>query len=382
MLIHLLILNYNGRSLLAECLPSVLRAAEVSRHRCDVVVIDNDSADSSVEWLESNYPQVRVIRRPNRGLCSYNEVVASLPGRIAVLLNNDVKLDKDCLDPLVQPLLAEQSDFFMTAPRCYQFDETSYEGFRTAVLWRWGLVQATALFRGHRRGVEWPGPTASSGAVMAIDCHKFVELGGFDPLYLPGRLEDLDLAFRGYMSGYCACYVPEALSWHQGMATFGERFGESGCDRLALRNTLLFEWKNLRHPAHIARGLAGLAARLVIEVALTPWLPLERQWKLTGAMAAALRQLCETREVDKDRVEPTTSSDPSFARPPGKLRREREFFRRFSPERMLAEPPRSAASEAGRVTTASSTASRSNGHAAASTERTLDEGPQAVCRTP
>src|SRR3972149_4941748 len=100
MLVHVLILNYNGRSPLAECLPAVVCAAAASRHRCEVAVIDNASTDDSVAWLAEHFPEVRVIRRPNRGLSSYNDVVALLPGRIAVLLNNDVKLDAGCLDPL------------------------------------------------------------------------------------------------------------------------------------------------------------------------------------------------------------------------------------------------------------------------------------------
>ncbi|HLA85781.1 MAG TPA: glycosyltransferase [Thermoguttaceae bacterium] len=337
MLVHLLILNYNGRALLAECLPSVLLAAESSRHRCDVAVIDNSSTDGSAEWLADHFPTVRVIRCPNRGLCSYNEVVAALRGRIAVLLNNDVKLDRDCLDPLLRPLVGEQSDCFMTAPRCYQFDETTYEGFRTAVRWRWGLVQATALFPGHVQGIHQPGPTASSGAVMAVDRRKFVELGGFDPLYLPGRIEDLDLAFRGWLHGYCACYVPEALSWHKGMVTFAERFGVSGCDRLALRNTLLFEWKNVRHPANVALALAGLAVRWGVEVAFAPWTSPSRRWTLTAALAAAWRRWRQVREKNKNEAGGEGPSGPDFARPRGKLRREFEFFRRFSPRRMAAD---------------------------------------------
>ncbi len=62
MLIPILVLNYNGRSLLAECLPTVVRAAQQSQHRCQVIVIDNDSSDDSVEWLEQKCPEIRVIR--------------------------------------------------------------------------------------------------------------------------------------------------------------------------------------------------------------------------------------------------------------------------------------------------------------------------------
>lgn len=318
MLLHLIILNYNGRHLLAECLPSVVAAARASRHRCEVIVIDNDSADDSVVWLEEHYPEVRVVRRPNRGLTSYNEVVAGLPGPVAVLLNNDIKLDEHCLDPLVEPLLAP-GDCFMTAPMCRRFDDTTYEGFRTAVDWRWGLVCATALYPGHEAAIDRPGWTAAAGAAMAVDRAKFVAMGGFDPLYLPGRLEDLDFAFRAYQAGYHAQYVPEALAWHRGMATFAAVFGREGCDRLALRNTLLFQWKNLRHPRHVARQLICLPIRLAADVLRAPLVGPGRRWAFVRAMVGALARLGRLRA--------------EAYRPRRNLRREREFFRRFAPSR-------------------------------------------------
>ena len=51
MLVHILILNYNGRRLLEQCLPSVVTATAGSRHQCTVGVVDNDSTDDSVAWL-------------------------------------------------------------------------------------------------------------------------------------------------------------------------------------------------------------------------------------------------------------------------------------------------------------------------------------------
>ena len=312
--VHLLILNYNGRRLLAECLPSVLRAGEISRHRCEVAVIDNDSTDDSPAWLAERFPKLRVIRRPNRGLCSFNDVVPELQGPVAVLLNNDIRLDPRCVDPLVAPLM-EPSPCFMTAPLCWQADGSTYEGFRTAVRWRWGLVQATALYPGHEETIHHPAATASAGAALAVDCRKFAALGGFDPLYLPGRLEDLDFAFRGYMAGYHARYVPEAVAYHHGMATFGAVFGPAGCDRLALRNTLLFQWKNLRHPRHVARQALGLPVRLVRDVCRVPWVPRERRWEFIRALIGAMGRLGRLRSAR--------------FRPSGSVGRERRFFREF-----------------------------------------------------
>lgn len=327
MLVHLLVLNFDGRRLLEECLPSVLDAGRASRFRCDVTVVDNESRDDSVAWLERRFPQVRVLRRPNRGLCSFNDVVARLEGPVAILLNNDIKLDPHSVDPLVEPFLDAdepgESDLFMTAPLCWRFDGATYEGFKTAIGWRWGLVQATALFPGHEPGISAPGLTAAAGAVLAVDCGKLLALGGFDPLFLPGRLEDLDLAFRAYQAGWHSRYVPAAVAYHRGMATFGDVYGQSGCDRLALRNTLLFQWKNLRCPVHVARQLGGLAVRLVFDVARAPWAPSGRRWAFTRALLSALGRWRRMRA--------------SAYRTEGAIKREREFFHRFCPRQLIQE---------------------------------------------
>jgi len=197
-----------------------MRAAEASRHDCRVAVIDNASTDDSASWLAREFPQVEIFERPNEGLCSYNHVLTELSGRVAVLLNNDIRLAEDCVDPLVDPLLtlpqAGERPIFATAPLCWLFDGQTYEGLKTGIGWRWGLVQATAHFSGHEKHCQTPGLTASAGCVLAVDREKFLELGGFDPLYLPGRLEDLDFCFRGYQAGYQARFVPSAVAYHRG----------------------------------------------------------------------------------------------------------------------------------------------------------------------
>jgi GT2 family glycosyltransferase len=324
MLVHVLVLNYSGRHLLEQCLPSVVHAAESSRHRCEVVVIDNASTDDSVAWLARQFPQVRVVSRPNHGLCSFNEVVAELDGPVAILLNNDIRLAPDAIDPLVEPLLAPpvlgEPCCFLTAPLCWQFDGRTYEGFKTAVSWHWGLVRATSLYPGHQWVADQPGLTASAGAALAVDCQIFRELGGFDPLYLPGRIEDLDFAYRGYLAGYRAHYVPRSVVYHRGMASFGKAFGRDGCDWLALRNTLLFQWKNLRHPAHVVREAVGLAVRAVADIVRAPWTAAPRRFFFLRALAGALRRWSQMRTSV---VWPRRSASAEW-----------QFFREFQPRSM------------------------------------------------
>jgi N-acetylglucosaminyl-diphospho-decaprenol L-rhamnosyltransferase len=107
--------------------------------------------------------------------------------------------------------------------------------------------------------------------------------------------------------------------WHRGMATFGRVYGGPGCDDLALRNTLLFQWKNLRHPFHLARQMAGLPLRLTLEMLRAPWTPPARRWRFTRALVGAVA-----------RRRQQSAGAPGA----GDLRREREFFYQFHPREM------------------------------------------------
>lgn len=327
MSVALLVLNYNGRSLLEACLPTVVRAAERSRHDCRVIVIDNSSRDDSREFLARAFPRVECVVEPNLGLCSFNAVLARLDCRVAVLLNNDIKLAEESIDPLVAPLLepreaatvAPLGRCFMTAPRCYLFDGTTYEGFKTAVRWRFGLLQATSLFPGCQQGIERPGLTAAAGAALAVDRQVFLELGGFDPLYLPGRIEDLDLCYRAFVAGYHARYVPEAVAYHQGQASFGPEFTAAGCDHLALRNTLLFQWKNLRRPGQRMRQFAGQALRWARELAGAPLRPRGKRLPFLAAWR-------EAKSLRRNIAHPPQTKESRL--------RERQFFAWFHPRRI------------------------------------------------
>jgi GT2 family glycosyltransferase len=254
-----------------------------------VAVIDNNSSDESVAFLTSEYPQIEQFHCPNRGLCSYNDVLARLDSPIVVLLNNDIKLAASAIDPLVGPLLdARRNRCFMTAPLCWLFDGRTYEGLQTAIRWRWGLIQAVSDYPGFERVMRSSCLTASAGAVIAVDRNRFLELGGFDPLYLPGRLEDLDFAYRGYMAGCHARYVPQAVAYHKGEATYCQELGYDRSHALALRNTLLFQWKNLRHPWHVLRQLGALPARFAWDLVRAPFVGRGRRLPFSKALVQAV----------------------------------------------------------------------------------------------
>jgi GT2 family glycosyltransferase len=257
---HILVLNYDGRELLVECLPSIVEAASRAPVPCAVSVVDNGSTDGSLEELARRFPGVAVIREPNRGLASFNAVLARLDEPVVLLLNNDVNLAPDAVAPLLEAF-AEHPDALFTAPLCWGFDGRTYEGMRTRVRTRFGLVQGMCRVPGFEGSLGRPDLTAAAGPVLAVDREKFLALGGYDPLFFPGRIEDLDLGFRGWMAGWRGYYVPSSVAYHRGFGSFGPAFGREGCDRLAARNSLIFAWKNLGG-RRLAAHLAWLPARL------------------------------------------------------------------------------------------------------------------------
>ena len=258
---HILVLNFNGRALLEACLPSIVEAAHRSPVPCKVSVVDNSSTDDSLAYLAETWPDVAVIREPNRGLASFNAVLRRLDEPAVLLLNNDVILDRDAVGPLLSAF-EQHDDALFSAPQCWTFDGQEFEGMRTRVRSRFGLVQGMSRVPGHETLVDEADLTAAAGPVLAVHRGRFLALGGYDPIYFPGRIEDLDLGFRGWMCGWKGYYVPESRSLHRGFASFGPAFGRDGCDRLAARNTLLFCWKNLSGRRLLAH-LAWLPIRLI-----------------------------------------------------------------------------------------------------------------------
>jgi GT2 family glycosyltransferase len=262
--VHILVLNHNGRNLLEECLPSVIASARAAKLPAQVTVIDNASSDDSLDTMRRNWPEIAVRSMPNLGLVSFNEVVRRVNETVVVLLNNDVKLARDAVDRLAEPLRRDP-DCFLTGPQCWGFDGL-YEGTRSALCFRRGLVHTRLQPPAVVDGITDVAYTASAGAVLAVDRAKFLALGGFDPLFLPGRYEDLDLAFRGWLAGWKAVYVPEALAYHKRSATFHARLGREGVSKLDARNSLLFAWKNLRSTNYLALHLLCLSIRLIWSV--------------------------------------------------------------------------------------------------------------------
>ena len=259
--VNIIILNYNGKSLLAECLPSIVDASHVSRYSCKVTVIDNVSTDDSVVFLRANFSNVHIVEvKENLVLCSYNDVLKSIKDDIVILLNNDIKVENDFVDPLVE--VFKNKDVFMVCPKSYFFDGR-YEGGRSYTFMKYGVFGTDHYYKEDCEQANEKSYTFASG-YGAFDREKFLELGGYDDLYLPGRLEDADLCFRAWKRGYKCYYEPKSIVYHKGAASFKGRFGVNGTLVINFRNVFLFTWKNISSPLFLLEHIVLLFPRLIL----------------------------------------------------------------------------------------------------------------------
>ncbi len=257
---RVIILNYNGAELLPKCLPSIMEAARKTGFT-RVTVLDNCSTDNGLDYVTANFPDCQIERAPsNRLLCSYNDYVPKVKEPVVILLNNDIRVHRDFIEPLLTHFIRDPLTF-LVAPRVMTFDGKTIESGRSKAKIRFGLFECTAHYLGYEKEALQSSETFSSG-FGAFSREKFIALKGYDDLYLPGIMEDVDFCYRAQKEGYRLYYEPQSIVCHIGQVSFKKRFGSFKIAVLAHRNSFLFMWKNFSGPKFWIPHLFFLPLRL------------------------------------------------------------------------------------------------------------------------
>jgi GT2 family glycosyltransferase len=293
----LAILNYNGRKHLEHLLPTAGIAAKNFQGACAVLVLDNRSSEPDVEWIRREFPSIEVEVAPrNDFLFSYNWLAQKRTEDIIVILNNDLKLFPDFVQPLARHF--DFADVFAVTATSRDWDDQvftcgparlqSHHGF-----YHWDY---------ERDRQELSHTLYCSGGFMAVDRKKFLELGGFNRLFWPGYAEDLDLGFRAWRRGWRSIFEPASVVLHRENGSWG---GEGGnrVARLCLRTALLFQWASLpaaaSWPERAVFFILTLARKLRqgqswwLRVWLATWMEWRRQRKDYLAMKTPSDELAK-----------------------------------------------------------------------------------------
>ena len=217
--VSVIIPNWNGLALLRPCLDSL---ATQTYRDCEIVVVDNASADDSVAVLRRDYASVRVLeQRSNLGYAGgCNAGIRATASEIVVLLNNDTEAEPDWLANLVAAL-DRHPEAGSAASRIMLYDRRDTLHSAGDLV----RVDGTADSRGvwQPYGPPWDQEAwvfGGCGGAMAVRRQAIEEIGPFETRFFM-YCEDVDLNWRAQRAGYRCIYAPDAVVYHHLSATGG-----------------------------------------------------------------------------------------------------------------------------------------------------------------
>jgi GT2 family glycosyltransferase len=259
------ILNWDGMHLMKEYLPAVVDAVRQQSLllglTLEILVVDNGSRDGSVDYLRQEFPDVRVLPLDrNYGFSiGNNRGFQEVHSDIVVLLNNDMLVAADFLQPLLMPfsdsrVFAVSSQVFFPDPAKRREETGKTMGsFEKGVFRFWHEEIAAEDENRPTLPIFWVG-----GGASAVDLRKLKAIGGFDTLYHPFYVEDTDISWQAWKRGWACLLAPRSHVVHKHRGTSRPRFGDDFVDGTIRRNQFLFIWKNVTDTGMILQHLAGL----------------------------------------------------------------------------------------------------------------------------
>ena len=223
--VAIVILNYNGKALLEQFLPSVLEHSQ----QATVYLADNASTDGSVAFVKEHFSKVNlIINTQNGGYAKgYNDALKNLKEDVFVLLNSDVEVTQGWLSPILEAFKATKNvvaiqpkildyknkDYFEYAGAAGGYiDALGYPYCRGRIFNT--LEKDTEQFNDSRQ-IFW-----ASGACIAVKKEAFIKAGGFDE-DLFAHQEEIDLCWRMQQQAGCIQYIGSSTVYHLGGGTLG-----------------------------------------------------------------------------------------------------------------------------------------------------------------
>lgn len=218
-----IILNYNGAHFLEQFLPSVTQHSPGHR----IIVADNASTDDSLAFLARTYPQIEVMAfDQNYGFAEgYNRALADIDNRYSILLNSDVEVTTDWIEPVLE-LMESDERIVAAQPKVKAYHRKDYFEHAGAAggyidllgypFCRGRIFDDTEPDTGQYDDavpVFW-----ATGACFFARTEVFRRLGGFDPLF-HAHMEEIDLCWRMQAADLKVYCQPRSVIYHVGGGT-------------------------------------------------------------------------------------------------------------------------------------------------------------------
>lgn len=218
-LVSLIILNWNGKECIDECLESVLKT---DYDTVEILVVDNGSTDDSLTRIH-NYPRIKLYAlKENLGYAAGNNIgFKHARGNFIATINNDLVVEPDWLK---QPLELFQSDPSIGIIACRQMKYGTHDTIDCL----YAYPGHGLLFEPMGNGKNYskkelfsqPGYVIAAGGASAIYRKEMLDsLAGFDEGYYSYH-EESDLCMRAFLTGWKCAYAPASIVYHRGNFSF------------------------------------------------------------------------------------------------------------------------------------------------------------------
>ena len=243
--VSVIIVNYNGKKFLEKCLESLCK---VNYENFEIIVVDNNSTDGSIELVTKNYPSIILLKlNSNKGFAEPNNIGAKIAnGKYLLFLNNDTIVTPSFISEMVQVIENDKKIAICQSLLLKPDESVDSSGDFIDPL---GVVYNSTKKTDEIREIS-----SARGASMLIRKNIFDILEGFDEKFYVS-FEDVDLGWRTWMIGYKVILTPKSVVYHVGGQTIKSKKPEIAFHGFknqlamkitnfepstAIRNTLLF----------------------------------------------------------------------------------------------------------------------------------------------
>ncbi len=283
--IAVIVLNYKGLEDTLECIESLKRCTTKGID-LDIIVVDNNSDDGSVEALSKIKDIILLSNDANLGFAGGNNTgikeALKRDDDLIIILNNDTYVDRQFIKEMAKAIIDADiiSPKIYFAPGFEYHDKYNKEELGKVIWYAGGYIDWDNVI-GHHIGVDEVDNgqydrkkeiDLATGACFGASARVFENVGMFDEKYFL-YLEEMDLCVRAKRAGFKLAFAPKAVIWHKNARSTGGS-GSKLQDYYITRNRLLFafKWAKIRTKFAVLRQVIGQAGSSVKRKALIDFL--------------------------------------------------------------------------------------------------------------
>jgi GT2 family glycosyltransferase len=208
-LVSIIIVNYNGKDLLKDCLESIKK---IDYTNYEIILVDNNSSDDSMEFVKENYLNIQIIKLDsNFGFAYPNNIGAKKArGKFLLFLNNDTIVEPNFLTELLKPFALDPKIAICQSLLLKPNGDVDSSG---------DFIDSIGVtFSSHEKPAEIKEIFSAKAASMLMKKDIFEKLEGFDEKFF-ASFEDVDIGWRARILGYKIVVNPHSIVYHVGGET-------------------------------------------------------------------------------------------------------------------------------------------------------------------